>query len=581
MTQPALRPPSYLQPRPKAAPTFSSTSLDAIVTKKTPPSSRASSRARQLSPSRPPLATDVSDKATSALIRRVLCPHSHGGTSDSRPIDEVLPPLTSSNDVDLQLYAIIAIVVKEFVYSWYGKITPDQGFVEEVVRIFAHCTRALEQRLRRVDIEGLVFDEVPELVESHVFAWRTSHASQHSSPFAPDPRVVYHTLIPHPAFQPIPDRNDPSTTLEQVKNEAAYRQLLVQGVLAVLLPTEDLNNACLRTLVADIVGEMILGNGIGGKACEGWLIWQGITKIVENVQARVQANATGEEMDVDTRSRLEKFGLLSGQVEHGRRHVTHTRSSTPSEIFWRVLQHAYLAFVTLRFIVLGVVAALSESSRSSSTFYTLLDGGDPSPTAPPMNAPTPKRPLLGFTVFTLISSVLDLSIRMPWLCGIFSLFQYHLIRSWPRLGATNGGLDLFLHHLIRKHILPTTLLPPLLHTLRTTLFPHNTLAPPSPVPSPTQQLAAKRKCAETILDTVPPRIAGRFLAVGTAAGEGNDARAREKMVAEVEGILDVFGDSYMNKHLVFGIVELVLVRLVPELGENGVGELMAMRLGGE
>ena len=169
MTQPALRPPSYLQPRPKAAPTFSSTSLDAIVTKKTPPSSRASSRARQLSPSRPPLATDVSDKATSALIRRVLCPHSHGGTSDSRPIDEVLPPLTSSNDVDLQLYAIIAIVVKEFVYSWYGKITPDQGFVEEVVRIFAHCTRALEQRLRRVDIEGLVFDEVPELVESHVF----------------------------------------------------------------------------------------------------------------------------------------------------------------------------------------------------------------------------------------------------------------------------------------------------------------------------------------------------------------------------------------------------------------------------
>ena len=69
--------------------------------------------------------------------------------------------------------------------------------------------------------------------------------------------------------------------------------------------------------------------------------------------------------------------------------------------------------------------------------------------------------------------------------------------------------------------------------------------------------------------------------MGTAAGEGNDARAREKMVAEVEGILDVFGDSYMNKHLVFGIVELVLVRLVPELGENGVGELMAMRLGGE
>lgn len=70
--------------------------------------------------------------------------------------------------MDLQLYAIIAIIVKELVYSWYGKITPDQGFVEEVVKIIAHCTRALEGRLRTVDLEGLVFDEISELVESHV-----------------------------------------------------------------------------------------------------------------------------------------------------------------------------------------------------------------------------------------------------------------------------------------------------------------------------------------------------------------------------------------------------------------------------
>lgn len=59
-------------------------------------------------------------------------------------------------------------MVKELVYSWYGKITPDQAFVEEVVRIIAHCTRALEGRLRSMDLEGLVFDEIPELVENHV-----------------------------------------------------------------------------------------------------------------------------------------------------------------------------------------------------------------------------------------------------------------------------------------------------------------------------------------------------------------------------------------------------------------------------
>lgn len=36
------------------------------------------------------------------------------------------------------------------------------------MQIIAHCTRALEQRLRKVDLEGLLLDELPELLEIHV-----------------------------------------------------------------------------------------------------------------------------------------------------------------------------------------------------------------------------------------------------------------------------------------------------------------------------------------------------------------------------------------------------------------------------
>ena len=168
MAQPPLRPPSRLLLHPKAAPTSSGTSLDALVTKTPPHISRESSRSRQTSPLQS--STDVSEKATAALIRRVLVPNSHGGI-DTSPIDQLLPPLTSSNDVDLQLYALIAVIIKEFVASWYNKITPDQGFVEEVLRIIAHCTRALEERIRSVDIESLVLDEIPELVETHINGW--------------------------------------------------------------------------------------------------------------------------------------------------------------------------------------------------------------------------------------------------------------------------------------------------------------------------------------------------------------------------------------------------------------------------
>lgn len=119
---------------------------------------------------RPTPSDPLSDRATSQLVRRVLCPQQAGdrGRTTPPPLDELLPPLTSRNDIDLQLYAIISIVLRDFVQTWYNKITPDEAFVAEIVQIIAHCTRALEQRLRKVDMESLLFDEIPDLFDRHV-----------------------------------------------------------------------------------------------------------------------------------------------------------------------------------------------------------------------------------------------------------------------------------------------------------------------------------------------------------------------------------------------------------------------------
>lgn len=112
----------------------------------------------------------LSDKATAAFIRRVLCSKhlAERGRATPAPIEELLPPLTSRNDVDLQLYALIAVILREYVQTWYSKITADDTFVNEVVQIIAHCTRALEQRLRKVDLESLLFDELPDLLDRHI-----------------------------------------------------------------------------------------------------------------------------------------------------------------------------------------------------------------------------------------------------------------------------------------------------------------------------------------------------------------------------------------------------------------------------
>lgn len=62
----------------------------------------------------------------------------------------------------------MAIIVKEFVYTWYGKITQDRSFIQEVLGIIAHCTTQLEQRARRVDWFEVLGDEIPDLVLKHV-----------------------------------------------------------------------------------------------------------------------------------------------------------------------------------------------------------------------------------------------------------------------------------------------------------------------------------------------------------------------------------------------------------------------------
>ncbi|KAI4165331.1 MAG: hypothetical protein LQ342_001199 [Letrouitia transgressa] len=444
MTQ-SLRPPHFLQPRPKATPTFSSSSLGGKnLAVKTPQQSRPASQTRQPSSTRKSPTLDSSDRAATSLIRRVLCPHTHPSSGDARPLDELLPPLTSRNDVDLQIYAIIAIVVKELLYSWYGKVTADQEFVEEIISIIAHCTRALESRLRAIDLESLVLDEIAELVENHVHAYRISHKAAHSTQLSATPRAVYHSIYPHPALSPVPDSASESLVAEQSRHEAEYRQLLVQGVLTVLLPTEDLENACLRTIVADVIAESILGNSIGGRACEGWFIWSSITRLVEAVKAHMEPKATGEEIEVDTRSRLEKFGLLSAERRDGGTRPPAGRKdggrqSAFSEIFWRLLQYCYLAVVGIRFIVLGVFAAQSELRRS--TWTARREAKSSSPIAKPTQAPKPPRAILEFKIFSLVSTLLDLPFRMPWLSGSLSLLQYHLVMGPLRVGATDGLLD--------------------------------------------------------------------------------------------------------------------------------------------
>jgi hypothetical protein len=84
-------------------------------------------------------------------------------------------------------------------------------------------------------------------------------------------------------------------------------------------------------------------------------------------------------------------------------------------------------------------------------------------------------------------------------------------------------------------------------------------------------------------DPPPSSIPANVIsACGEDGGDDTDADADaedEVILEEIERtILDVFSDAYCNKHLVYGILELILVRLLPELTEKGVWELWEERV---
>lgn len=95
------------------------------------------------------------------------------------------------------------------------------------------------------------------------------------------------------------------------------------------------------------------------------------------------------------------------------------------------------------------------------------------------------------------------------------------------------------------------------------------MGPPAPPPpSEAESLQIRRKAAEDLSSLIPTPVLRTFFATTSQQG----------MLEEIEeDILDAFGSESMNKHLIYGILELIVVRLVPEMAEKSTSELLAER----
>jgi ElaB/YqjD/DUF883 family membrane-anchored ribosome-binding protein len=204
-------------------------------------------------------------------------------------------------------------------------------------------------------------------------------------------------------------------------------------MLAVLLPTEDLENACLRTLVGDLLADRLMGDEVSQTICEGWFLWDTLSKLLD---------AVGEHMDSETEavrgSQQERLDESHSTNKEQNDHASSKPQSSVSAWFSSFLHAAYLIYVALFSMAIGLFRVASRPSPSRPTA---------GPTSQKNEAPksagnvTGKRAVLDYRLYSMVSQLLDVPRRKPWLAGTLALMQHMIVAGPGRIGDMDSVLD--------------------------------------------------------------------------------------------------------------------------------------------
>jgi len=207
----------------------------------------------------------------------------------------------------------------------------------------------------------------------------------------------------------------------------------------VLLPTEDLENGCLRALVGEILSEMIVRAALSERLCQSWLLWELITRVLEMMRPRNRAVTIVESgSKAAGTSRLEQFGLMDTEGPSHEAMIDHRTSSAASGavstsisgLFWTGVQYAFFAFTAARIVILALASSPSLPSRCKTWPVVSKADGQARNLRP--------RPVVSFGLWRACSRLIDLDLRMPWLAGLLSLLHLAVVAG-P--GRVDGGLD--------------------------------------------------------------------------------------------------------------------------------------------
>lgn len=194
-----------------------------------------------------------------------------------------LPSLTSSNELDIKLYALFSLLLNNFVFGWYSNSLNLQNrdeFTTELVFLYAHVCRNVQEHINSQDerdelVKTLIID-LPYIINKHL-------------------NSVYEAMIE--------SNNNSDRDFEEIwinkysdglaDDEAMlqYRHVLIKGLVKILFPIENTNSKISKEFITSLLDGLVLKNIIES-FCDNFVIWEILGKISNRLQGSTVSNNT-------------------------------------------------------------------------------------------------------------------------------------------------------------------------------------------------------------------------------------------------------------------------------------------------
>ncbi|KAI8390819.1 PXA domain-containing protein [Radiomyces spectabilis] len=182
------------------------------------------------------------------------------------------PSITGSPAIDLELYTYFALLIRDFINPWYRLVTNDQDLCTEIVSLLTLVVQRIQKRMcDDIDWTELLLISVPKLLTLHYQDYRQAKSRLHMDHASGSASLgeLFHGMQPHFALQPVPNQ------------EAEYLRLLTASILKVLLDPKDYESDAVRHLMREILSNVVLANLIESLA-DPYTIHMIICKLCEN-----------------------------------------------------------------------------------------------------------------------------------------------------------------------------------------------------------------------------------------------------------------------------------------------------------